>query len=188
MVFVIFGIIFTHLVSPQPVHAEAGWKIVGGSDTNDPQRCIFSANNADFENIYSSQEACQAGLTNLQNTDFTPGSGNGGGGDIPCNPECSIGGIITFDTSDSGGGTVTKILQLSIATAAVIAFIFAGFGAVRIVTSAGNPGGITAGREMIISAISGLLFIVFAVTILEIIGANILGLPAIESTPDLFAP
>ena len=55
----------------------------------------------------------------------------------------------------------------------------AGFGAVRIVTSAGNPSGINAGREMIISAISGLLFIIFSVTILNIIGVETLKIPGI---------
>lgn len=188
MVLSFLAIIFANLVNPQSVQAEAGWKIVGGDSTDNPQRCMYSANNAEFENVYSSQEACEAGLANLQDTDFFPGSGSGDNSSVPCSPTCSIGGVLEIDTGDSGGSTVTTILMISISIAAVVAFILAGFGAVRIVTSAGNPSGINAGRDMIISAISGLLFIVFAVTILEIIGANILNLPGIESSPDIYRP
>ncbi len=174
MAFFVFGTIFTYLANPQPVHAEAGWKIVGGDSVDNPQRCMYSDNNADFENVYSSQAACQAGLTNSENTDFTPFSGESS---VPCHPTCSIGGLFTFDTSDKGGKTVSRILFISISIAAIISFIMAGFGAVRIITSAGNPSGINAGREMIIAAISGLLFIIFSVTILQIIGVSSLQIP-----------
>jgi len=147
------------------------WKIV--TDSNGKETCVAAP---DGNGPYISQLNCTA--YGLDNSNYS----------IPCSPTCSIGGVLEFDTGDSGGSTVTTILTVSISIAAVVAFILAGFGAVRIVTSAGNPSGINAGREMIISAISGLLFIVFAVTILEIIGANILNLPGIEATSDIYTP
>lgn len=147
------------------------WKVV--TDNFGKKSCVIAS---DGNGAYISKLNCLAhGIGSSQM-------------DVPCTPTCSIGGVLEFDTGDSGGSTVTTILTVSISIAAVVAFILAGFGAVKIVTSAGNPSGINSGREMIISAISGLLFIVFAVTILEIIGANILNLPGIEATSDIYAP
>ncbi len=147
------------------------WKVVTDSDGD--ESCVLAS---DGNGPYINKLTCEAHGLSYKNAN------------VPCNPTCSIGGVLEFDTGDSGGSTVTTILTVSISIAAVVAFILAGFGAVKIVTSAGNPSGINAGREMIISAISGLLFIVFAVTILEIIGANILNLPGIEATSDIYTP
>ncbi len=150
----------------------------------DGDRCLLANDLSDHIGVtlYPTVEQCLEDLA--KGSDGTPGWNN----TIPCDPTCNIGGVLEFDVGDSGGQTVTTILTVSISIAAVVAFILAGFGAVKIVTSAGNPSGINSGREMIISAISGLLFIVFAVTILEIIGANILNLPGIEATSDIYAP
>lgn len=60
-----------------------------------------------------------------------------------------------------------------------IAFLLVVFGGFKILTSAGNPKGIQAGQEMITSAIIGLLFIIFAIFLLEFIGVKILGIPGL---------
>ncbi len=192
-----FSFAFSTLGQQNSANAATYWFI--RADSTDPlgTKCISATYGGNLPH-YNSETSCQTARVALANeankgigTGETSGGDSGGtGGDssIPCNPTCSIGGVLEFDTGDSGGSTVTTILTVSISIAAVVAFILAGFGAVRIVTSAGNPSGINAGREMIISAISGLLFIVFAVTILEIIGANILNLPGIEATSDVIAP
>lgn len=57
-----------------------------------------------------------------------------------------------------------------------VAFLLGLYGAVMIIVSAGNPEKMQAGREMIVSAISGLLLIIFAVFILKIIGVDVLQL------------
>lgn len=57
-----------------------------------------------------------------------------------------------------------------------VAFLLGLYGVLMIVISAGNPEKMQAGKEMITSAIAGLLLIVFAVMILKIIGVDILRL------------
>jgi len=185
--FLVFNFVITSFLPTNSTNAATYWFIrnVGGTIS-----CISATFGGDLPH-YNSQASCEtalAGGAGVGSGETSGGGGSSGDSSIPCNPTCSIGGVLEFDTGDSGGSTITTILTVSISIAAVVAFILAGFGAVRIVTSAGNPSGINAGREMIISAISGLLFIVFAVTILEIIGANILNLPGIEATSDIYAP
>ena len=46
-----------------------------------------------------------------------------------------------------------------------------------MMTSAGNPEQLNAGKELIGSSIAGLLLVVFSVFILQFIGVNILGIP-----------
>lgn len=56
---------------------------------------------------------------------------------------------------------------------AFLLIIYAGF---MIMTSAGNPERLKAGQELLTSAISGLILLIFSVVILKIIGVDILGL------------
>lgn len=186
-IFILANLLLSSLSQkPNEVSAATYWFIrnVGGT-----VQCISASIGGDLPH-YNSQASCESALAagaGVGSGETTPG-GSGGDSSIPCQPTCSIGGVLEFDVGDSGGQTVTTILMVSISIAAVIAFILAGFGAVQIVASAGNPTKINQGREMIISAISGLLFIIFAVSILEIIGANILNLPGIEGTSDIYDP
>lgn len=57
---------------------------------------------------------------------------------------------------------------------AFLLIILAGF---RILSSGGNPDQIKAGKEQLTAAITGLLFIVFSVFLLQLIGVEILHLP-----------
>ncbi len=57
-----------------------------------------------------------------------------------------------------------------------VAFLLGLLGALMIVLSAGNPEKLQAGKEIITSAVGGLIIIIFAVLILRIVGVNILGL------------
>lgn len=50
-------------------------------------------------------------------------------------------------------------------------------GAFGLITSSGNPGAVEKARSRIINAIVALLFLVFSVTLLQIIGMQILQLP-----------
>lgn len=85
-------------------------------------------------------------------------------GCIPTNPTAFIAKILTFGIGIGGG----------------IAFILILFGGFQILTSAGNPEHLNAGRELIGSAISGLLLIIFSVFLLKLIGVDILGLPGFK--------
>jgi hypothetical protein len=85
-------------------------------------------------------------------------------GCIPTEPTALIAKVITFGIGMAGG----------------IAFLLILFGGFQILTSAGNPEQLNAGRELITSAISGLLLIIFSVFVLRIIGVDILGLPGFQ--------
>lgn len=69
---------------------------------------------------------------------------------------------------------VASILKLAIGIGGGIAMLLIIFGGIQILTSAGNPEKVKAGKELITSAIAGLLLIVFSVFILRIIGVEIL--------------
>lgn len=58
-----------------------------------------------------------------------------------------------------------------------LAFLMMLLGAFQMLTSAGNPETLQAGRDRLTSAIIGLLFVIFAVLLMQIIGVDILGLP-----------
>ena len=72
---------------------------------------------------------------------------------------------------------VNKIVNYSTGIGGIIAFLLIVFGGFQIILSAGNPERVKAGKEMITSAIAGLLLIIFAVFILKLIGYDILKIP-----------
>jgi len=61
-----------------------------------------------------------------------------------------------------------------------IAFLLSVFGGVSIILAGGNPEKINAGKEIIGSALTGLLFIIFSVFLLRFIGLDILQLPGFK--------
>lgn len=81
-------------------------------------------------------------------------------GCIPTTPQVLIQGILGV-TAGIGGGIALLLMVL---------------GAFRMITSAGNPETIKGGREQFVNAVIGLLFVLFSVTILKIIGIDILNL------------
>lgn len=74
-------------------------------------------------------------------------------------------------------GLVKDLLTFVVAIAGGLAFLLMLLGAFQILTSTGNPEALQAGRERFQNAIIGLLFVIFAVLLLQIIGADILKLP-----------
>ncbi len=71
---------------------------------------------------------------------------------------------------------VDTVLPWAIYLGAGIAFLLGVFGAGMIVLSAGNPEKMQAGKEMITSAIAGVIILVFAVFLLDFIGVKVLKL------------
>jgi len=69
----------------------------------------------------------------------------------------------------------TQFLSIAIGIAGGIALVLMVIGSIRVLMSSGDPKGIGAGRDMIIAAVAGLLFLIFSVLILKFIGLNILG-------------
>lgn len=72
---------------------------------------------------------------------------------------------------------VNAILKFALAAGGGIALLLMIWGAVRIITSSGNAEALKNGQDQFRSAVIGLLFIIFTVTLLEIIGVNILNIP-----------
>ncbi len=82
--------------------------------------------------------------------------------------------------SVEGTDFVTTLLNFGIGIAGGIAMLLIIFGGFQILTSAGNPERLNEGKELISSAITGLLMIVFSVLLLQIIGVDILGIPSFK--------
>lgn len=69
-----------------------------------------------------------------------------------------------------------RILQIASGLAGGIALILMVIGAIRVLTSSGDQQKLAGGRDMIVAAVSGLLFLIFSVLILRFIGINIVGI------------
>jgi Na+(H+)/acetate symporter ActP len=74
-------------------------------------------------------------------------------------------------------GFVQQLLNLAFGVAGGIAFLLMLFGVFQVMTSAGNPERMKSGSELITSALTGLLFIVFSIFILKLIGITVLDIP-----------
>lgn len=77
--------------------------------------------------------------------------------------------------SASPQGFIQTLLSFAIGIAGGIAFLMILYGAFVVMTSVGNPERLTSGKEIITSAVAGLLLVVFSAIILRIIGMDILG-------------
>ena len=84
-------------------------------------------------------------------------------GPISTNPTGIVGSLMTILLSLSGG-------------VAILLIIAAGY---QLVVSQGNPEKVKEGRERLTSAIVGLLFLIFSVVILQIVGIDILHIPGL---------
>jgi len=82
-----------------------------------------------------------------------------------------------FSNELSATRLVSTILSIAVGAAGGVAFLLLAYGGFRLVTSQGDPKALQDARTIITSALSGLLFIVFSVFILRLIGITILGLP-----------
>lgn len=80
-------------------------------------------------------------------------------GDIPANPFNLAQKVITFGIGLAGG----------------IALILMVIGSIRVLTSSGDQQRLSAGRDMIVAALAGLLFLIFSIIILHFLGVNVLG-------------
>ncbi|MFH1565843.1 MAG: carboxypeptidase-like regulatory domain-containing protein [bacterium] len=105
-------------------------------------------------------------------------------------PQCSTGIIeLTSTTTSTTTTTATplpdpivpatlmgKVQNLAIAIGAIIAIIRIILGGLKLSGSGDNPIALEEGRDMITSSILGLLVILFAVTLLRVIGSSVLGI------------
>jgi hypothetical protein len=73
------------------------------------------------------------------------------------------------------------LLKFAIGIGGGIAFLLIVFGSIKVLTSAGNPENVRAGQEMITSALMGLLFIIFSLFLLELVGVKFLNIPGLAT-------
>jgi hypothetical protein len=69
------------------------------------------------------------------------------------------------------------LLRWGIGIGGGIAFVMIAYSGFMIISSAGNPQRLQAGRELLIASVSGLLLLVFSVFILRFIGVNVFAIP-----------
>lgn len=109
---------------------------------------------------------------------------------------CSSGGgkICEGDTSNRGPGFQTAIgcvhtnpaefvkdfMTWVLGIGGGLAFLMMLMGAFQMLTSAGNPETLNAGKDRLTSAVIGLLLVIFAILLLQIIGVGILRIPGFK--------
>lgn len=86
--------------------------------------------------------------------------------------ESAIGCIPVGDTNSFMGW----ILGWAVGVGGGIAFLLIVYASFMVMTSQGDPARLKAGQELLTSAISGLIMLIFSVFILKFIGVDILGL------------
>lgn len=72
---------------------------------------------------------------------------------------------------------IQGLLKFSIGIGGAIALLLMIYGAFQMITSVGNPDNVKKGADQFTNAVIGLLFIIFSVMLLQIIGADILSIP-----------
>lgn len=122
---------------------------------------------------------CTAYISASSSSGSVP-AGNGGSGVLKVNPEgnCTGGidtalGCIPYETK----GFTSALLGFIIGLVGLIAIVVMLVATVMIMTGGSNPEQIKKGKELFTGGITGLLFIVFSVTILRIIAGDIIKLP-----------
>ncbi len=150
---------------------------------------IFSG----FDCGANSQTLCWASFTICDNCK-SPGKGQGGKpGDptnpVKCNGDSTCLACVEDEKNPKGiptplgcvktnpAGLVSFILKFLLYTSGGIAALLIIFGGYTMMTSQGNPEKLQGARETITSAVVGLLFIIFSLVLLEIIGVDILRIP-----------
>lgn len=79
------------------------------------------------------------------------------------------------------GAFITRFFSIVLGAAGTIALILFMRAGYQIMSARGNPEGIKEGREKLVAAILGLMFIIFSFVLLEVIGVDLLRLPNASS-------
>lgn len=92
--------------------------------------------------------------------------------------ETAIGCIST--TVSGPGSFFSSVLKFIIGIGGGLALLLMLYGIFIITTSAGMPDKLKEGKEILTSAIAGLVFIILSVFLLNLIGITILGIPGLS--------
>lgn len=99
------------------------------------------------------------------------GTGNCGNTEI----DTAIGCVPVLE-DDNGTAFAGFVLGWGIGVGSGIAFLLIVYASFMIMTSQGDPNRLKAGQELLTSAISGLVLLIFSIFVLRFIGIDILGL------------
>ena len=104
----------------------------------------------------------------------------GGNLKITCPDGISINTAVgCINTDFTGNGFITAMLKLAIGLGSGIALLLVLYGIFIVTTSAGIPDKLNAGRDVISSAIAGLIFIILSIFLLNLVGVKILAIPGL---------
>jgi len=87
-------------------------------------------------------------------------------------------GCISYDATS--GGFVNSLLTIIIGLGGGVALLLILYGVFIVTSSAGIPEKLKSGNEIITSAVAGLLFIIMAIFLMNLIGIKILALPGLQ--------
>lgn len=82
-------------------------------------------------------------------------------------------GCISFNPQ----GFVSNLLNIGVGLGGGFALLLLLYGSFLLATSSGNPEQVQKGKEVATSAIAGLLFIIFSIYIMNLVGVKILRIP-----------
>jgi len=107
--------------------------------------------------------------------------------DIKCTPktpgalvDSGVNTAIGCLSTDAKGGAVNSFISIAVGLGGGIALLLILFGVFLVTTSHGNPDKINQGKDIIVSAITGLVFIVLSVVLLNLIGISLLDIPGLD--------
>ena len=107
-----------------------------------------------------------------------------GSGKNPCLDTNGDGKIDTCPTAIGNipvslGEFATAVLRIALGISGGIVLILMVIGSIRVMTSSGDPKNVAAGRDMIVAAVAGALFIAFSVMIMQFLGTAIVPIPGL---------
>lgn len=141
--------------------------------------CLPNPNNP---NTYSCQNPQEQGNSFYNNPYLNPHSFPKF--ESPCldvkDKQCKVISFGIFNIPTDAPGLISKLLQIMLAISGIVALIFIIVSGYRFMLSQGNPEAVQEARESLTSAIVGLLFIIFALVILQLITVNILHIPGFK--------
>lgn len=114
---------------------------------------------------------CSSGVW-ISATGSPPPGGGGPSGKNPC--EGRVCKTALGDIPTDPAEFAKRILEIAVGLGGGLALILMVVGAIKVLTSTGDQQKLNAGRDMIVAAVAGLLFIIFSVMILRFIGVHIL--------------
>lgn len=89
-------------------------------------------------------------------------------------------GCISTSVDTTGDSFFGSVIKIAVGLGGGLALLLMLYGVFIVTTSAGIPDKLKEGQEVITSAVSGLIFIILSVFLLNLIGINILGIPGLK--------